>query len=83
MPAYLLVNTAIENAEEYEKYKALARPIAKKFGGVYRVRGGAQEIFRAHLGHEQLTAIADTLREVRYKEELTPYGHYSTRQERE
>ena len=34
MAAFLVVDTAIENAEEYEKYKALARPIAEKFGGV-------------------------------------------------
>ena len=30
MPAYLLVDTAIENADEYEKYKALVKPIAEQ-----------------------------------------------------
>ena len=44
MAAYLVVDTAIENAEEYEKYKALARPIAEKYGGVYRVRGGEMDV---------------------------------------
>ena len=29
MPAYLIVDTEIENADEYEKYKALAKPIAE------------------------------------------------------
>jgi uncharacterized protein (DUF1330 family) len=49
MPAYIIVDTVIENAEEYEKYKALARPIAEKFGGVYRVRGGDMEAFETDL----------------------------------
>ncbi len=31
MPAYIIVDTAIENADEYEKYKALAKPIAEKY----------------------------------------------------
>jgi len=49
MTAYLVVDTAIENAEEYEKYKALALPIAESFGGVYRVRGGDMEILETDL----------------------------------
>lgn len=44
MPAYLLVDTAIENTDEYEKYKALAKPIAEKYGGVYRARGGDMDV---------------------------------------
>jgi len=49
MAAYLLVDTAIENADEYEKYKALAKPIAEKYGGVYRVRGGAMDVLETDL----------------------------------
>jgi len=49
MSAYLVVDTAIENAEEYEKYKALAAPIAQKYGGVYRVRGGDMDILETDL----------------------------------
>jgi uncharacterized protein (DUF1330 family) len=44
MAAYLVVDTAIENADEYEKYKALAKPIAEKYGGVYRARGGDMDV---------------------------------------
>jgi len=29
---------------------------------------GAEDKYRAHLGHEQFTAVAYTLREVRYKD---------------
>ena len=48
MSAYLVVDTAIENAQEYEKYKALARPIAESYGGVYRVNGGDMEILETN-----------------------------------
>lgn len=44
MPAYVIVDTKIENPGEYEKYKTLAKPIAEKFGGAYRVRGGEMDV---------------------------------------
>lgn len=44
MAAYLIVDTAIEDAAVYEEYKALARPLAEKHGGVYLARGGAMEV---------------------------------------
>ena len=44
MSAYLIVDTQIENPEEYEEYKKLARPIAEKYGGNYRVRGGDMDV---------------------------------------
>lgn len=49
MPAYLVVDTDIENHDEYEKYKALAKPIAEKYGGVYRVRGGPIDVLETDL----------------------------------
>ena len=42
--AYLIVDTRIEDPEAYEGYKAKAKPIAEKYGGVYRARGGAMEV---------------------------------------
>jgi uncharacterized protein (DUF1330 family) len=44
MSAFLIVDTKIKNADEYEKYKALAKPIAEKYGGMYRARGGEMDI---------------------------------------
>jgi len=44
MSAYLVVDTKIDNAQAYEEYKRLAKPIAEKYGGVYRARGGALDI---------------------------------------
>ena len=49
MSAYLIVDTVIENADEYEKYKALAKPIAEKYGGVYRARGGEMDVLETDL----------------------------------
>lgn len=49
MPAYLIVDTKISNAVEYENYKKLARPIAEKFGGVYRTRGGEMDVVETEL----------------------------------
>ncbi len=44
MSAFLVVDTKIKNAEAYEEYKKLAKPIAEKYGGVYIARGGAMDI---------------------------------------
>lgn len=44
MSAYIIVDTQIKNSEAYETYKAKARPIAEKFGGVYLARGGDMDI---------------------------------------
>ncbi len=49
MSAFIIVDTKIKDAEAYEEYKALARPIAEKFGGVYRTRGGDMEILESDL----------------------------------
>lgn len=44
MSAFLVVDTRIRDPEAYEEYKKLAKPIAEKYGGVYRVRGGAMDV---------------------------------------
>jgi len=49
MSAFIIVDTKIENHEAYETYKAEARPIAEKFGGVYRARGGELDVLEADL----------------------------------
>lgn len=40
MAAYLIADTNIHDAEGYEEYKALARPLVEKYGGRYLARGG-------------------------------------------
>ena len=49
MPAYVIVDTKIHDAEGYERYKALARPIAERYGGKYLVRGGEMDVVDADL----------------------------------
>ncbi len=49
MAAYLIADTAIENAEAYEAYKTQAKALAERFGGVYRARGGALHVDDADL----------------------------------
>lgn len=44
MSAFLIVDTRLSNPEAYEEYKKLAKPIAEKFGGKYRARGGQLDI---------------------------------------
>ncbi|MFZ9038848.1 MAG: DUF1330 domain-containing protein [Gammaproteobacteria bacterium] len=49
MSAFLIVDTLIENSEAYEEYKKLAKPIAEKYGGQYRARGGAMDVIETDL----------------------------------
>ena len=44
MSAFFFFDITVKNPEVYEEYKKLAKPIAEKFGGIYRVRGGALDI---------------------------------------
>lgn len=48
-PAYLIVDTSIENQINYEEYKRLAKPIVEKFKGEYLTRGGAMEVIQSQL----------------------------------
>ena len=48
-PAYLVVDTAIENVENYEEYKKLAKPIVEKFQGQYLTRGGEMDVVQYEL----------------------------------
>lgn len=49
MSAFIIVDTKVTNPEAYEEYKKLAKPIAEKFGGNYRARGGELDILETDL----------------------------------
>ncbi|MBP7242172.1 DUF1330 domain-containing protein [Amaricoccus sp.] len=49
MAAYLVVDTDISDADAYERYKALARPVVEAYGGEYLARGGALDVFECDL----------------------------------
>lgn len=44
MPAYVVVEIAVQDADTYERYKQLAPPSIATHGGRYLVRGGATEV---------------------------------------
>ena len=44
MSAFLIVDTEIKNPDKYEEYKKLTKPIAEKYGGTYRARGGEMDV---------------------------------------
>ena len=43
MPAYVVVEISVNDAERYERYKQLAPPSIAAYGGRYLVRGGKTE----------------------------------------
>lgn len=43
MPAYVVVEVAVHDAQTYERYKQLAPPAITAYGGRYLARGGATE----------------------------------------
>ena len=49
MSAFVIVDTKIKDPVAYEEYKTLAKPIAEKFGGIYRTRGGEMEVLESDL----------------------------------
>jgi uncharacterized protein (DUF1330 family) len=49
MAAYVIVDTKLHNPEAYEEYKAKARAVIERFGGIYRARGGKLEVLEDNL----------------------------------
>ena len=49
MAAFIIADTKIENAEDYEDYKKQAKAIAESYGGTYRARGGQTEVIDSDL----------------------------------
>ncbi|MBZ4415651.1 DUF1330 domain-containing protein [Myxococcus sp. RHSTA-1-4] len=43
MPAYVVVQIAVHDAQTYERYKQLAPPSIARYGGRYLARGGATQ----------------------------------------
>jgi uncharacterized protein (DUF1330 family) len=43
VPAYVIANIRVEDAEAYEEYRAVVPAVIARFGGRYLVRGGRSE----------------------------------------
>ena len=79
MSAFLIVDTKIKNADAYEEYKKLAKPIAEKYGGNYRARGGEMDIRETDLWTPTRVVIIefpdmDSARAFVDSEEYAPVG---------
>ena len=48
-PAFILLDTKINDPTAFEDYKAAAKPIAEKFGGKYLTRGGKMDVVQKDL----------------------------------
>ena len=48
-PAYILLDTKINDPIGFEDYKVAAKPIVEKFGGKYLTRGGKMNVVQKDL----------------------------------
>lgn len=56
-PAYVVVQIAIDDPAQYERYKQLAPPSIIRYGGRYLVRGGALETLEGGWGPSRLVIL--------------------------
>ncbi len=63
MPAYVIYQGDILDAERYEEYKARAAPSITAAGGRYLVRGGEVVLLEGHLPAERTVVLEFTDRE--------------------
>ena len=59
MAAFVIADTKIENADEYEEYKKQAKAIAESYGGTYRARGGRTEVIDSDLWEPTRVVIVE------------------------
>jgi uncharacterized protein (DUF1330 family) len=57
MAAYLLAQLSVHDPNAYQRYREVVAPLVDRFGGRYRVRGGAIDPLEGELGAERLVVI--------------------------
>jgi uncharacterized protein (DUF1330 family) len=57
MPAYLVVHVDVHDPEVYERYKAMAPPSIRDYGGRYLTRGGACEVLEGDWTPKRLVLL--------------------------
>jgi len=57
MPAYLIANVCVNDAERYKEYVAHVPALIAKHGGRYRVRGGDTQILEGQWKPDRLVVI--------------------------
>lgn len=57
MPAYIIVEVTIQNAEEYETYKKLTPDSLRPFGGKFIVRGAQTECLEGDWNPQRIVVM--------------------------
>ena len=57
MPAYLIANVDIKDAEIFQEYMKATPQIIKKYGGKFLVRGGDFEIYEGNWNPKRLVVV--------------------------
>jgi uncharacterized protein (DUF1330 family) len=57
MPAYLIVDVHVHDADAYQPYIALVPPLVAKHGGEYLVRGGLHETLEGNWQPDRLVVL--------------------------
>lgn len=56
-PGYLIVDARSSSPEAMARYRDLAQTAVEKFGGCYRVRGGAYEVLEGEWRPDRLVVV--------------------------
>jgi uncharacterized protein (DUF1330 family) len=54
MPAYIIAQINITDPEKYQEYAKLAGPATAKYGGTFRVRGGAKTTLEGDIPFQRI-----------------------------
>jgi uncharacterized protein (DUF1330 family) len=54
MPAYIIVLANIKDSEKYQEYAKRAGPAGAKYGGQFRVRGGAKTTLEGDIPFQRI-----------------------------
>ncbi len=54
MPAYIIAQVNITDAQKYQEYAKLAGPAAAKYGGRFLVRGGAKTELEGSIPYQRI-----------------------------
>jgi uncharacterized protein (DUF1330 family) len=57
MPAYVIVDVRVKDAERYKDYRAMVPPSLEKYGGKFVVRGGTLEILEGGWKPERVVVL--------------------------
>jgi uncharacterized protein (DUF1330 family) len=57
MPAYVVVQVSVQDAQTYERYKQLAPPAIARYGGRYLARGGMTQTLEGTWAPQRLVIL--------------------------